>query len=117
MRAGVMVALGKGCPAALTPHLSAAAQQVQGLWEADALRIGEYAVLAEGLVAAAALAGDAGLQSQVRQFLCGAFEGWPFRQLMMRWASDGAQADDVVQGACCYLCCPACVFLPNLIDL
>lgn len=63
--AGIMNALGKGCPAAICPHLSAAAQQVQGLWEADALRIGEYAVLAEGFVAAAAAAGDAALQSQV----------------------------------------------------
>jgi len=61
-----MNALGKGCPAAVCPHLSAAAQQVQGLWEADALRIGEYAVLAEGFVAAAAAAGDAALQSQAR---------------------------------------------------
>lgn len=61
---GVMNALAKGCAAALCPHLSAAAQQVQGLWENDLLRIGEYAVLVEGFVAAAAAGGDAALQSQ-----------------------------------------------------
>lgn len=48
----------------MCPHLSAAAQQVQGLWESDMLRVGEYAVLCEGFVAAAAAGGDAALQSQ-----------------------------------------------------
>lgn len=48
----------------MCPHLSSAAQQVQGLWESDALRVGEYAVLCEGFVAAAAAGGDAALQSQ-----------------------------------------------------
>lgn len=60
-----MNGLSKGCPAAMCPHLSAVAQQVQALWEGDALRVGEYVVLCEGLVAAAAAGGDATLQSQV----------------------------------------------------
>lgn len=60
-----MNGLAKGCPAAMCPHLSAVAQQVQALWEGDGLRVGEYVVLCEGLVAAAAAGGDATLQSQV----------------------------------------------------
>lgn len=60
-----MNSLAKGCPAAMCPHLSALAQQVQALWEGDGLRVGEYVVLCEGLVAAAAAGGDATLQSQV----------------------------------------------------
>jgi hypothetical protein len=61
---GAMNGLAKGCPAAMCPHLSAVAQQVQALWEGDGLRVGEYVVLCEGLVAAAAAGGDATLQSQ-----------------------------------------------------
>lgn len=57
--------LGKSCSAALCPHLAAAGQRVQALWEGDQLRVGEYAVLSEGLVSAAAAGGDQALQAQV----------------------------------------------------
>lgn len=82
--AGVMNALAKGCAAAMCPHLSGAAQQVQGLWETDLLRIGEYAVLVEGFVAAAAAGGDAALQSQVLQ--------WTLEPVRAAWASPALSA-------------------------